>query len=44
MQCITIYMYTLTKEGCPYVLVAIVKDCDIVISKFVFQSRYYVHF
>ena len=32
------------KGGCPRSVMVKLMDCGIVVSEFVFQSRYYVHF
>ena len=31
-------------EGCPHGVMVKVMDCRIVVSEFVLQSRYYIHF
>ena len=41
--CIT-FMYTLTDTGCPRGVLVKAMDCRIVVSEFLLQSRYYVHF
>ena len=37
-------MISLIHSGCPRGVMAIAMDCGIVVSEFVLQSRYYVHF
>ena len=44
---IYIYIYSVSQKwvrGCPLGVMVKVMDCGIVVSKFVLQSRYYVHF
>ena len=38
------YSITATKRGCPRGVMVKAMDCGILVSEFVFQSRYYVHF
>ena len=37
-------IYSSQKWGCPPSVMIKAMDCEIVVSEFVFQSRYYVHF
>ena len=41
---ISLFIRHLCKRGCPRGVMVKAMDCGIVISEFVFQSRYYVHF
>ena len=36
--------YTKKKRGCPHGVMVKAMDCGIVVSEFVLQSRYYIHF
>ena len=38
------YTHKIYPSGCPRSVMVKVLDCKIVVSEFVFQSRYYVHF
>ena len=44
MYCCSYTRYTAVAGGDPCSVVANMLDCDIVVSKFDVQSRYYVHF
>ena len=40
---VTLVVY-LIPGGCPHGVMVKVRDCRIVVSEFIFQSRYYIHF
>ena len=42
--CFLLWLSLSLSGGCPRGVMVKVMDCGIVVSEFVFQSRYYVHF